>query len=717
MIEDNSSRQEFDGGSVLVYDYTEPVQDVDDLKIYVGDPLTITDADLKTKGSDYTAILLNNGIDGARLDFTLMASVSGLKIIVLRDVPESNQVDLGIVGNWNAETLNRMFTKLTMMSQQLTEQMNRALLFPVTSLVDSPMDVPLAGLYPRVKSDLSGIEFTALATTGAAVAGDPTSIDTVRDKLASDYDIARGIQEKKNLAVGGSFDLWPEGTLFTDALADMVVAKVFFLKTVSSQSTISRQSFTPGQTAVPGNPLYFMRCQQDSASGRIRLVLRIYAEELGMLSGEQLSLSFWAKSSINTPLENVFIAQDGFASGARTDTAATLAEGLTLSTSWAKKTATVTLPSVTGKTLGVGAYVDIDFYLPSATSGAVIDFAQIQLERGAVVTDFEKLSIREQNNLIEGVCQPRENYVINQRFDFWQRATTFATPGSLTYTADRWLVGYDGTIGAFTVDRQPFTLGQTDVPGEPAYFYRWDQTTAGSGSTTRVLATRIRGVRHLAGKIATLSFWAKADAVRTVSVNLVQNFGTGGSPSANVDGAIRSFNLSTTWQKFVYTFLVPSISGKTLGTDLNDYIQPTFVVPVNVLMTIDIANVKVEEGLVATEIVPRQEQIEKGMCERFYRLLGYDLEGSALDAVTIFVSASFNGNDGMIAAPTATLMGTTPIFMKLATGQFTGTASALTVSEANRKSWKGFINGFTGFTAGDTVQGDMDSIVGLEAEL
>src|SRR5690606_625748 len=118
------------------------------------------------------------------------------------------------------------------------------------------------------------------------------------------------------------------------------------------------------------------------------------------------------------------------------------------------------------------------------------------------------------------------NYCINGGFDFWQRNNTFSTPTSGNYTADRWSVEYDGTIGAFTLSRQAFTLGQTLVPGEPQYFLRWNQTSAGSGSTTRALRHRIESVRSLAGKQMTVSFYAAADSARTVGLKIVQNFGT-----------------------------------------------------------------------------------------------------------------------------------------------------------------------------------------------
>src|SRR5690606_6592910 len=160
--------------------------------------------------------------------------------------------------------------------------------------------------------------------------------------------------------------------------------------------------------------------------------------------------------------------------------------------------------------------------------------------------------------------------------DYWQRGTSFSTPASNSYTADRFKVSYDGTIGTFSVSRQAFALGQTDVPGQPLYFLRWDHTVAGSGSTQRLLSQPIESVRSLAGGKATVSFWAKADSARTLDVAFFQNFGTGGSPSTGVQVSAQNASLTTSWQRFDLTFDIPSISGKTLGTNNDDLLLLEF---------------------------------------------------------------------------------------------------------------------------------------------
>jgi hypothetical protein len=153
------------------------------------------------------------------------------------------------------------------------------------------------------------------------------------------------------------------------------------------------------------------------------------------------------------------------------------------------------------------------------------------------------------------------NAIINGNFDIWQRGTSFT--GS-EYGADRWTHRRDGTT--HTATRQAFTLGQTDVPGEPTYFCRTVvSSVAGAGNLSR-LDQQIEDVRTFAGQQITLSFWAKADATKNIAASFQQSFGGGGSPSAVVHFGSTKVSIGTSWQKVTVTATVPSISGKTFGT-------------------------------------------------------------------------------------------------------------------------------------------------------
>lgn len=248
-----------------------------------------------------------------------------------------------------------------------------------------------------------------------------------------------------------------------------------------------------------------------------------------------------------------------------------------------------------------------------------------------------------------------KNAIINGNFDIWQRGTSNSTTAlGTTLLADRWAHESAGSAINLTLSRQAHTLGQTDVPGEPAYFSRIDVTAATSLTKNRY-RQRIEGVRSYAGQTVTVSWYMKADAARNVTPSLVQNFGTGGSPSSAVTTAGTAIDLTTSWQKFTQTFTVPGISGKTLGSSNDDYLELRFDLPAAV-STIDIDQVQIEAGSVATDFERRHIAQELALCQRYYT--------AATGFAMLFSGNVTSGGDyyaltqfpvGMRAAPTATV--------------------------------------------------------------
>jgi len=102
-------------------------------------------------------------------------------------------------------------------------------------------------------------------------------------------------------------------------------------------------------------------------------------------------------------------------------------------------------------------------------------------------------------------------------------------------------------------------------------FRKTTNATTGANPTVR---QSIEDVVTFNGKDVVLAF----DAIKNpsgappdlavVGAEVVQDFGTGGSPSADVTTALTSIGATTidgTWRRFVFTGTLPSIAGKTLG--------------------------------------------------------------------------------------------------------------------------------------------------------
>jgi hypothetical protein len=165
-----------------------------------------------------------------------------------------------------------------------------------------------------------------------------------------------------------------------------------------------------------------------------------------------------------------------------------------------------------------------------------------------------------------------EDYIINGGFDVWQRGTTTTVNGY--GAADRWVNGFVG--GTVTQSRQSFTAGEVLGNNNPTFFLR--QNVTGQTLTSHYASTvqRIEGVRTYAGQTITVLGWAKRATAGNIALSVEQYFGTGGTPSADVNSSGQTLALSTTWTPFAITFTVPSITGKTLGTNNNDFLQISF---------------------------------------------------------------------------------------------------------------------------------------------
>ena len=150
------------------------------------------------------------------------------------------------------------------------------------------------------------------------------------------------------------------------------------------------------------------------------------------------------------------------------------------------------------------------------------------------------------------------NLIINGSAIVAQRGTSFNSNNSIDYTVDRWGTFANGQI---TTTQETFTAGQTAVPNEPTHYIRWNVTSYSSGDN---FFQKIEDVRTLAGQFATLSFYAKSDTDITTRPRFIQDFGSGGS--SDVVTTTDTASITTSWQKFVITTAIPSISGKTIGT-------------------------------------------------------------------------------------------------------------------------------------------------------
>ncbi len=259
--------------------------------------------------------------------------------------------------------------------------------------------------------------------------------------------------------------------------------------------------------------------------------------------------------------------------------------------------------------------------------------------------------------LVNGTALSFRNKIINGNFDIWQRGTSLASGTGLRYLADRFV---NVSLGStYTTSQQSFSFGQTDVPNNPIYFHRTIVSSVAGASNYCVNAQKIEFVRTFSNETVTLSFYAKADSNKSISIEFLQDFGTGGSPSSQVTGiGVQKLNLTTSWQKFTVTANIPSIAGKTIGTDSNDQLVVSFWFEAGSTWnsrtnslgqqsgTFDMAQVQLEAGSVATPFEVRPIGTELSLCQRYYES-SYPLgvvPGTAFSGQqTFFVTSTASG--------------------------------------------------------------------------
>ena len=190
----------------------------------------------------------------------------------------------------------------------------------------------------------------------------------------------------KNKIINGDFNIWQRGTSSTTNgfLADRFNAG-FGAATSYSQS---RQTFAPGTAPVAGyEGKYFWRANITNVGSETAWYLNTYIEDVQTLAGQTATLSFWVKGDSARNVEVYFYQQ--FGTGGSTAVNTQIGLNFTLSTSWQRITRTINVPSIAGKTIGTGNFVQLFFAAANPTNGFTFDLWGMQLEAGSVATPFQ----------------------------------------------------------------------------------------------------------------------------------------------------------------------------------------------------------------------------------------------------------------------------------------------------------------------------------------
>ena len=245
------------------------------------------------------------------------------------------------------------------------------------------------------KGDLFGY-----STTQARVA-----VGNDGETLVADSSATTGLRYTENYAAGKNKIINGDFSINQRAFSSTTTTSTFtfdrWMTTLSGgTSTFSAQTFTPGAAPVSGyestNFIRIATTGQSAASDNTRY--RYKVEDVRIFAGQTVTLSFWAKAGSGTPSIAAYFVQV-FGSGG--STAVTInGQKKAITTSWARYTITLAIPSISGKTLGAGSYLELllttsagtDYDTRTDSLGvqtATIDIWGVQLEAGSVATAFQ----------------------------------------------------------------------------------------------------------------------------------------------------------------------------------------------------------------------------------------------------------------------------------------------------------------------------------------
>ena len=257
------------------------------------------------------------------------------------------------------------------------------------------IDTTMATMTPKSLVDAKGDLIAASAADTPA----RLAVGNNGETIVADSSTSTGLRYSANFAAGknkiinGDFNIWQRGTTFTQTPSvELYTTDRWFFNAggTGGTLTLSRQTFTPGAAPVAGyEGQYFFRYACTAArTSQTFVVFGQRIEDVRTFAGQTVTFSYWAKASSNVTLDVPYIDQY-FGTGG-SSSVGTAFTGPVLTTSWQRFTSTITVPSVSGKTIGANSSLNVIFQLGAInTTGLSVDFWGMQLEAGSVATAFQ----------------------------------------------------------------------------------------------------------------------------------------------------------------------------------------------------------------------------------------------------------------------------------------------------------------------------------------
>ena len=214
--------------------------------------------------------------------------------------------------------------------------------------------------------------------------------------LAYREDYAAG----KNKFINGDFNINQRAFTTSTISGAYGFDRWFAFLTDGTTNEYSAQTFTPGAAPVAGyESTNFARLiSAGQTATNAQTSLRQSIEDVRTFAGQTATFSFYAKANSGTPSIALEIGQVFGSGGSASVT--TFAGKVTISTSWARYSMTVNIPSISGKTIGPSSNTQAVFFVSAGTDfnartsslgiqSNTFDIWGVQAETGSVATAFQ----------------------------------------------------------------------------------------------------------------------------------------------------------------------------------------------------------------------------------------------------------------------------------------------------------------------------------------
>jgi len=191
-----------------------------------------------------------------------------------------------------------------------------------------------------------------------------------------------GALSNRNVIVNGRFDVWQRSTGPVTNSGYTTVDRWRF----PASGITSEQVSNDRDLSIP----YALKVTADGTGYGIT---QTRIEDVRTLSGKDATFSIWVKSP-TTGAFRFFIEQNFGSGGSSTVSVLDNASQFSIASAntWEQFTVTVTMPSISGKTLGTAHHVSLGIGANSGTANRVMYYSEAQLEVGDTATPFEHRS-------------------------------------------------------------------------------------------------------------------------------------------------------------------------------------------------------------------------------------------------------------------------------------------------------------------------------------